>query len=199
MYKHLKTTLFLLLVGSMAKAQLLTPQTISTAGVSSSNGGVLLEYSIGGTLVSTISTPTFVYTQGFLQPDAGTTTTPPHINDVALSSGSGFNNAGTTFINGNTMLEFTLGEVASTTLNSPNNMLTQGILQPYKICVPLLVLNSNSFLSGSYEAQTEIRLEGNFSVFNGSSLFLNAPKVTVVNNMQIQAQAQVLVSKTGCQ
>lgn len=133
--KQIKITLLLLLAGGFAKAQLLTPQTLSAAGVSSSNGGVLLEYSLGGVSVSTISTATFIYTQGFLQPNEGTTNTAPVINNVLLSTGSTLNNAGTTFINGGVMLEFTLGEMACITLSSANNKLTQGILQPFSISI----------------------------------------------------------------
>jgi hypothetical protein len=131
MIKQLKSTLLLLLLASMAKAQLLTPQTINAAGKSSSNGGVLLEDAVGGLVVSTISTATFMYTEDFLQPDAGTTIIVPYINNVVLSSGSGVDNAGTTFIAGGAMIEFTVGEPVSTTLNAANNLLTQGILQPY--------------------------------------------------------------------
>jgi hypothetical protein len=123
----------MLLLHSAASSQQISPQTINTAGKSSSNGGVILEDAVGGLLVTTISTLTFMYTQDFLQPDAGTTTIVPPINDVVLSSGSGMDNAGTTFIAGNAMIEFTTGEAASITLNSANNMLTQGILQPYTI------------------------------------------------------------------
>jgi hypothetical protein len=131
--KQFKISLLLLLLGSFAKAQLLTPETLSAAGTSSSNGGVLLEYSMGGISVTTISTPTFMYTQGFLQPNASTTNTLPPINNVVLSTGSTLDNAGSTFINGGIMLEFTFGEVASTTFINLNrgSMLTQGILQPF--------------------------------------------------------------------
>jgi hypothetical protein len=52
---------------------------------------------------------------------------------VVLNSGAGIDNAGTTFINGGIMLEFTVGEVASKTLGDGNNLLTQGILQPFTI------------------------------------------------------------------
>jgi Secretion system C-terminal sorting domain len=131
MIKQLKTTLLLLLFGSMAKAQLLTPQTINAAGKSSSNGGVVLEDAVGGLVVTTISTPTFMYTQDFLQPDKGTTTGPIYINDVKIDGNMGTDNAGTTFIAGNAIIEFTVGEAASLTLHGGSNMLTQGILQPY--------------------------------------------------------------------
>jgi hypothetical protein len=130
--KQLLLTVFtILLIGGIVKAQQLTPTTISSGGSSKLAGGVLLEDNVGGFIVNTISTPTFMYTQGFIQPDAGTTIIVPHINDVVLNSGSGLDNAGTTFINGNIMLEFTVGEVASNTLFGGTNMLTQGILQPY--------------------------------------------------------------------
>jgi Secretion system C-terminal sorting domain len=133
MNHQIKLVLLMLLFCRAASSQQISPQTINAAGKSSSNGGVVLEDAVGGLVVSTINTPTFMYTQDFLQPDAGTTTTIPYINDVVLSSGSGTDNAGTTFIAGNAMIEFTVGEAASITLNSANNMLTQGILQPYSI------------------------------------------------------------------
>ncbi len=115
------------------RTQMLTPQTLGSFGRSSANGGILLEDHIGSIQVSTLSTPTFLYTQGFLHPDAGTTPGPVYINNVTLSGGGyGVDNAGTTFIRGGVMmLEFTVGEFACATLNSPNNQLTQGILQPY--------------------------------------------------------------------
>ena len=123
----------MLLFYTAASSQQISPQTINAAGTSSSNGGVVLEDAVGGLVVSTISTPTFIYTQDFLQPDKGTTNIVPPVNDVVLSSGSGLDNAGTTLTAGNAMIEFTVGEAASITLSNANNMLTQGILQPYTI------------------------------------------------------------------
>jgi hypothetical protein len=132
--KHqIKLVLLMLLFCRAASSQQISPQTINAAGKSSSNGGVVLEDAVGGLVVSTINTPTFMYTQDFLQPDAGTTTGPIYINDVKIDGNIGVDNAGTTFIAGNAMIEFTVGEAASITLNSANNMLTQGILQPYSI------------------------------------------------------------------
>jgi Secretion system C-terminal sorting domain len=140
MTNQLKTTILFLLLCNVVKAQLITPQTINSAGNSSSNAVVLLESSLGGLLISTINTPTFMYTQDFLQPNAGTITVPPIINNVVLDGrGYGYDNAGTTFIAGNAMIEFTLGEPASITLSSANNMLTQGILQPYSTGIVLPV------------------------------------------------------------
>ncbi len=137
--KNIYSFLVLLFCWDGVAAQQLYPTTISSGGRGISNGGILLEDNVGGLVVSTISTATFMYTQGFLQPDAGSTTVVPHIQDVVLSSGSGLDNAGTTFINGSTMLEFTVGEMASITHSSANNMLTQGILQPFSIGVVLPV------------------------------------------------------------
>jgi len=195
---QLKITLLLLLIGSVAKAQLLTPQTINAAGKSSTNGGIVLEYSLGGTLVSTISTPTFMYTQDFLQPDAGITNTPIFINDVTLSTGSTLDNAGITFVNvpSKVMIEFTLGEVASTTLNSPNNILTQGILQP-KSCTPVLILSSLDMpLMGMYQARDEIVLIDDVAV-DFASLIFNAPLITVATNATIKKR--VILTGVGCQ
>ena len=148
--KQFKIKLFLLLIGNFAKAQILTPEVLSAAGISSSNGSVELEYSLGSLSVSTISTSTFMYTQGFLQPDAGITHTVPHINDVDLSSGSTLDNAGTTFINDGIMVEFSLGEMACSTLNSPNNMLTQGILQPYHYFIWTGLVNNQWIEPGNW-------------------------------------------------
>lgn len=138
--KNIYSFLVLLFCWGGVAAQQQYPTTISSGGRGISNGGIMLEDNVGGLLVGTISTATFMYTQGFIQPDAGSTTTVPHIQDVTLSSsGNGIDNAGTTFINGNIMLEFTVGEVASKTLINSNNMLTQGILQPYNSITALPV------------------------------------------------------------
>jgi len=126
-------TSLLLFFASFINAQQLFPATVSSGGNSKSAGSILLEDNVGGFIVTTISTPTIMYTQGFIQPDAGTVTSLPPINDVVLNSGSGIDNAGTTFINGNIMLEFTVGEVASKTLGDGSNLLTQGILQPFNL------------------------------------------------------------------
>ena len=65
--------------------------------------------------VSTISTGTVICTQGFIQSNAGTTNTVPPINNVVLNTGSTLDNAGTTFIHGGVMLEFTMGKMACIT------------------------------------------------------------------------------------
>jgi Secretion system C-terminal sorting domain len=139
MYKKLITALTGLLLLFSTAAQQFTPQTINNGGSSKTAGGIILEDALGGLLVNTVSTPVFTYTQDFLQPDAGITTVLPIINNVTLSSGSGIDIAGATFINGNIMLEFTAGEFASITLNSTGSMLTQGILQPFSIGTALPV------------------------------------------------------------
>lgn len=114
-----------------AGAQILSPQAINNGGQSHNNGGVILEDALGGLVVNSVVHTSILYTQDLLQPDAGTTTQPPVINDVVLSSGQGLDVAGTTLVNGNAMLEFTVGEFASLTLGNSNHLVTQGILQPY--------------------------------------------------------------------
>lgn len=136
------------------QAQQLIPTTISSGGSSKLAGGVLLEDNVGGLIVSTISTPAVMYTQGFIQPDAGTVTSLPPINDVVLSSGAGIDNGGATFISGNTMLEFTVGEVASKTLFGGTNMLTQGILQPYPGLITGLPVTNLEFLAKRMNTST---------------------------------------------
>ncbi|WP_164972759.1 T9SS type A sorting domain-containing protein [Lacibacter luteus] len=115
------------------KAQQLTPQVINSGGNSKSAGSIVLEDALGGLVVSTITTPGTMYTQDFLQPDAGITSVLPPFNNVVLNTGSGIDNAGTTFINKNAgiLLEFTLGEMASKSYQQTNAIVTQGILQPY--------------------------------------------------------------------
>lgn len=140
---HLKSTLLclFLIFGSNISAQQLTPQTIGNAGNSSSNGNILLESSIGGLLITTVNTNNFMYTPGFLQPYAGVTNTTPVINNINPGSSAGIDNAGTTFIKNNAMLEFTVGEFASTTFSKNTSMITQGILQPtFSLQAPLPVL-----------------------------------------------------------
>ena len=128
----LSATLLTALSGALvSSAQLLTPRDISSGGSSRINGGLLLEDQMGGMMVGMISSPGFMYTEGFLQPDAGTTTSIPVINDAMLSGGNVIDNAGGTLYGGSNMLEFSAGEVASLTLSNSNNLLTQGILQPY--------------------------------------------------------------------
>lgn len=126
------------LSGAAGIAQQTTPVVINSAGRSFSNGGLLLEMNIGE--VATFSTsPSLFCTSGFLQPDAGTTTSIPTANNVKLDAGAGIDNAGTSFTNGGYLLEFTIGEMASITLSKPDKMLTQGILQTMSTGNPLPV------------------------------------------------------------
>jgi hypothetical protein len=120
---------------SNMNAQQLYPTAMGSYGQSYNTGNVLLEDHIGSISVSYISAPGFMYTQGFVQPDAGTTNDPIIINDVNLDGGSTIDNAGTTLyggsFSGGYMLEFSLGEPASTSLLNDTKILTQGVLQPY--------------------------------------------------------------------
>lgn len=151
------------------QAQMISPQTVNSGGNYKTAGNIILEDAIGSLAVTTINTSTFMYTQGFIQPDAGTTSGPLYVNDVILStSGNGFTNAGTTFTNGTLMLEFTTGEMASITLNNGNNMLTQGILQPYTFTGTLAVTGlsfaaqrkNNALVQLDWSTLTEIDNKG---------------------------------------
>lgn len=133
MYKKIITAIPGLLFLLSTEAQQLTPQTINSGGSSKTAAGIILEDALGGLLVNSISTSSFIYTQDFLQPDGGVVTSLPPINNVILNSGTGIDNAGTTFINGGIMLEFTMGEMASITYTNSDKMLTQGILQPFNV------------------------------------------------------------------
>lgn len=152
------------------QAQQLSPQTLNNAGSSKIAGGIILEDALGGFTTASTSTSVFMYTQDFLQPDAGSTTVVPVLNNVVLSGGSTLDNAGTTFINGPLMLEFTHGEFASITLQQGSNMLTQGILQPYSSGAILPVtglelyakrINPNT-VELNWKTQTEISNKGFF-------------------------------------
>ena len=115
-------------------SQILSPAGICSMGRSLTNGNLMIEDNLGSLEISTITTPTFVYTQGFIQPEVGTTTEVPYINDVYLGGGSYLLDAmGSTvdYFEDDIMLEFSLGEVVSKTQEISGNMLTQGILQPY--------------------------------------------------------------------
>lgn len=116
------------------QSQILSPSTTGSTGRSVIVGNIYLEDHIGSTWSSTISTPTFMYTQGFLQPDQGTTSVVPPINDILPIGGNYTLDAlGSTVENAeeNALVEFSLGELVSMTLSTPQNILTQGILQPF--------------------------------------------------------------------
>lgn len=140
MMKTIIICLIFIVIHYNAMAQMLSPVSINGMGSSLSAGGVTIEVNLGSLAVTTITTPTFMYTQGFIQPDAGTTAIVPFINDVSLGGGNFVIDAmGTTLqgiegeVSSNVVfLDIALGEVASKTINLNNTMLTQGILQPYK-------------------------------------------------------------------
>lgn len=115
-------------------SQILSPVSLNSMGRSTAVGNLILEENLGDLQINTITTPTFLYTQGSLQPEVGTTSTVPPINDVTLGEGAYLLDAlGYTAENfeENVMLEFTLGEVVSQSIDNINFLLTQGILQPY--------------------------------------------------------------------
>lgn len=124
-------------------AQQLSPQAINPAGQGSSNGNILLESSVGGVAVASFAGITYLYTQDFLQPFAGITTTIPSMPSLTVTMGIGIDNAGSTLINSdvNAMLEFTVGEASSISLQQGSEFLTQGILQPYQGGTTLPVTN----------------------------------------------------------
>jgi hypothetical protein len=115
-------------------SQILSPISINSMGRSTIVGNLMLEENLGDLQINTLSTPTFLYTQGSLQPEVGTTSTVPPINDVTLGEGACLLDAlGFTVENleDDYLLEFTLGEVVSKTQVVSTNLLTQGLLQPY--------------------------------------------------------------------
>lgn len=111
--------------------QSLQPQSINATGQSATANGILLEYTLGDLQVQAIAAGSFLYTPGFLQPDAGSTTIVPVMNNVNLESGAGIDNAGGFLQQDQVSLEFSVGESVSTSLLQGNTQLTQGIIQPY--------------------------------------------------------------------
>jgi hypothetical protein len=118
-------------------AQEIPYQTLNTTGQSVSNGNLQLESSVGEIASVSLSSGHLLLTQGFLQPSAGTGTIP--VGEDPVLGGPGITSAGTTFINGSTLLEFTVGEAFSTTFIKPAAVLTQGLLQPYADDAPMPV------------------------------------------------------------
>ncbi|MBK8701811.1 MAG: hypothetical protein IPN29_20500 [Saprospiraceae bacterium] len=134
----MKRTIVLLIILTLFNrviySQFLSPESVCSYGRSVTAAAIMLEDNLGSLMVSNIHTPTFLYTQGFIQPDAGTTNIVPLINDVFLEGGYFVTDAmGTTLKNNgdDAMLEFSLGEVLSRTQAASSFMLTQGVLQPF--------------------------------------------------------------------
>lgn len=172
---------------------------MGSAGSSRSNGNILLEDQLGSLTVSVITTQSFMYTEGFVQPDAGTLSgTNIYVNDVILDGGSFLLDAsGSSVSNSAALLEYTMGEFACNTLFNNPNMLTQGLLQP-KSCTPILTLTpANLPLMGSYQARDEIIISGLMQVKDHNVIF-NAPVVTVVNSLDVKSNRQAIANGTGC-
>lgn len=67
-----KWTLFALLFARMMAAQNLSPTVVNASGGVIQNGFHSLEWSLGELVVSTLTSPANILTQGFLQPTANT-------------------------------------------------------------------------------------------------------------------------------
>jgi hypothetical protein len=156
MFRIINISLLFFFISATAQAQKITIQTISAAGSYFSAGGLQLESSMGGLAVMTTKTPVFMYTQDFLQPDAGVTSSIPIINDVVLNSGAGLDNAGSSFANGNARIDFTLGEFASITYSQGSSMLTQGILQPLNIGAALPITKLEFYAKRVNNSQVQL-------------------------------------------
>jgi hypothetical protein len=134
-----------LMIGSMLLTSLggfgqtLSPQTVNTSGAAVHLSGIQLEYSIGGLVTQASANSTVLLTQDFLQPYASDLVVDPEdpgnpgggTGGLQLASGSGVDNAGTTFINEQAIIDFTVGEAVSMSLEAGSTLLTQGILQPF--------------------------------------------------------------------
>jgi hypothetical protein len=154
---NFKTTLFgLLLMASVAtSAQVLSPQGLVNAGGTMKTTTAMLEFSVGDLAVQAFSTPGGGLTQGVLQPTllwvAPPPPPPPPAEPVTFRPPS-LNNGGTTFIAGNVMLEWDLGDVAVSTLSNGTHMLTQGLLQPKLATLATTTLTSTTFAAKTLDA-----------------------------------------------
>lgn len=197
--KNLYSYLFVLIFTWSTQAQLLTPSALGSVGSHKTNGGIVLEDHLGSLMVGIVETQSFMYTEGFIQPDFGTMQgTGVYINNVVLDGGNYLlDGAGQSTINGTTLLEYTLGEFACNTLVKNPTMLTQGLLQP-KSCTPVLTLTpANLPLIGAYQARDEIVLSGLMSIKDYDVIF-NAPKITVVQSLSVDDASEVKVKSAGC-
>ena len=178
---------------------MLTPNTIGSFGSSKASNGMILEDQLGSLSVGIISTQTFMYTQGFLQPDYGTTNgTGVFINDIMLDGGSYLlDGAGKSTTNSMVLVDYTLGEFACNTLFNNSNILTQGLLQP-KSCFPILTLTPSDLpLMGSYQARDQIIISGIMSVKDYNVIF-NAPQVTILESLKVNNTRQAVANSVGC-
>lgn len=180
MYKKFIAALPGLLLLLTTAAQQITPQTINNGGSSKTAGSIILEDAIGGLLVNTVTGPVFMYTQDFLQPGAGTTTSIPVINNVVLGSGAGLDNAGTSFSNSGITIDFTLGEAASITLHQPGTMLTQGILQPFPAAVSLPVTGLEFYAKRISSTQVQLDWK-TIQEINNKGFYIERRKENEVN------------------
>ena len=126
----------LVLCYSAGIGQTFSPQTVNTSGAAVHLSGIQLEYSIGGLVTQASANSTVLLTQDFLQPYASDLVVDPGnpgggTGGLQLASGSGVDNAGTTFINEQAIIDFTVGEAISMSLEAGSTLLTQGILQPF--------------------------------------------------------------------
>lgn len=181
------------------QCQLLTPSVLGSVGSEKSNGGIVLEDHLGSLMTGIVETQSFMYTEGFIQPDFGTMQgTGVFINNVVLDGNNYLlDGAGQSAINGATLLEYTLGEFACNTLVNNPTLLTQGLLQPNS-CTPVLTLTpSNLPLIGLYQARDEIILSGLMSIKDYDVIF-SAPKITIIQSLNVDDASEVVVKSIGC-
>lgn len=124
----------ILVLPAVSKAQTIMPATLNSAGHNAVVNNIYLEGSAGEVFSAPLKNTFYerMITQGFQQPGTESTITLPPPTPLMLSS-VGIDNAGNSVIAGNIFLESTFGEMATLVYATPNNMLTQGILQPYTL------------------------------------------------------------------
>ena len=84
MKKHLLLLMPALGISYCVSAQKLSPDIMATAGGSDKVEGIQLDWTLGETAVETASTPGYIFTQGFHQPDLQVIQLPVN-NNVTLS------------------------------------------------------------------------------------------------------------------
>ncbi len=84
-----------------------------------------------------------------------------------LSSQSVVNATGSTLFAGNERLDYSIGEIAITTLSNPQNHLTQGVLQPFTILVGTNILFDKQFAFSAFPnpVASELIIETDYTGF----------------------------------
>jgi len=127
------TILPVLIFSVSGYSQTISSSIINSGGSSIVSSGIFLESNVGEAFAAArLSDNNHIFlVDGFLQPYVGTGILPPPPTMPANAIFTGTDNAGNSVVVNNIFLENTLGEWMTTTRTGGNQMITQGILQPY--------------------------------------------------------------------